>query len=76
MVAVARDDLHSTQSQSWSDMSPDTIIEVPMRIRLRVPKGDESEVDMDLLEQEKFHSFQLDLAERAFDEMAREMVHN
>jgi len=74
VVAEARDDLHSTQSQSWSDMSPDTMIEVPMRIRLRVPEGDESEVDRDLLEQEKF---QLDLAtERAFDEIAREMMNN
>jgi hypothetical protein len=77
VVAEARDDLHSTHSQSWSEMSPDTMIEVPLRIRLRVPKGDESEVDRDLLEQEKFHSFQLDLAtERVFDEIAWEMLHN
>ena len=74
-VAKARHDLYSTSS--WSDMSPDSEIEVPMRIRLRVPKDDESEVDRDLLEQEEFHSFQLDLAtERAFDEMTREMMHN
>ena len=74
-VAKARDDLHSTSS--WSHMSPDSEIEVPMRIRLRVPKDDESEEDRELLEQEEFHSFQLDLAtERVCDEMAREMMHN
>ncbi len=77
-VAEARDDLHSTQSHSWSDMSPDSEIEVPMKIRIRVPKDDETEVDRDLLEEEEFlESFQLDLAtERACDEMAREMMHN
>jgi hypothetical protein len=65
VVAEARDDLHSTHSQSWSDISPDTNIEVPLRIRLRVPKGDESEVDRDLLEEEELEL----VIEQVFDEM-------
>jgi hypothetical protein len=65
VVAEARDDLHS-------DMSPDTIIEVPLRIRLRVPKGDESEVDRDLLEEEEE---ELELViEQVFDEMLHNSV--